>query len=139
MDRIAAEIRQVVDELSVRRQSVHYRMVAQAREYIDENFTRDIGLDEVAEHVGISAGYLSALFKQYAGENFTSYHTNCRICTAKKLLGDRTVKIYEIASRVGYYDVKYFNKIFKKVVGVTPSEYREHTACRAHSPASCAE
>lgn len=100
-------------------------VIAKAKSYIEENFRKDISLDDVSRTVDISPYYFSKLFKQETGENFIEYLTNIRIENAKKLLHNRVLSIKNICADTGYSDPNYFSRIFKKSVGVTPTEYRE--------------
>lgn len=96
-----------------------------AKEYIRENFQKDLTLDEVSKVVDISPYYFSKLFKQETGENFIEYLTKVRMKNAEELLKDSDYSIKEICVASGYSDPNYFSRIFKKYEGVTPSEYRE--------------
>ena len=98
-------------------------VIRKAKEFVDENFGNDISLEDVAEHVFLNPTYFSRYFKQYAGENFTSYLFKKRINYAKKLL-DEHFTIEEVAKKCGYSSTKYFTQSFKKHVGKTPKEYR---------------
>ncbi|MCR5215055.1 MAG: response regulator [Eubacterium sp.] len=92
--------------------------------YINENFSRDLSLDDVARFVDISPYYFSKLFKQEMGENFVEYLTKYRVAQAKTFLANESLSIKEICGMVGYSDPNYFSRIFKKYEGVTPTEYR---------------
>lgn len=72
----------------------------------------------------MNASYLSRVFKQETGENFVSFLTRLRMEKAKSLLRDRNIKVYEVAERVGYPNTAYFSKLFKKLSGMSPEEYR---------------
>lgn len=100
-------------------------VVGKAKEYIKENYKKDISLDEVAKYVDISSYYFSKLFKEEEGKNFIDYLTSLRIERAKELLKETEISIKEICCEVGYSDPNYFSRIFKKVVGYTPTDYRE--------------
>ena len=100
-------------------------VVARAKAYIDQNYQKDISLDEVSRMVDISPYYFSKLFKQEQGENFIEYLTRTRMQKARQLLKDQKYSIKEICAMCGYSDPNYFSRIFKKYEGVTPSEYRE--------------
>lgn len=100
----------------------HY-MIEEAKKYISQNYSNNVTLKKVAEHVHVTPNYLSALFKD-TGENFIQYLTSLRIEQAKLLLKDPRNKIYEIVEMVGYSDPAYFSATFKKYVGKTPLEYR---------------
>lgn len=100
-------------------------VITKARTFIEENFNKDISLDDVSRSVDISPYYFSKLFKEETGENFIEYLTNIRIEKAKKLLQNRDVSIKNICIDTGYSDPNYFSRIFKKQVGLTPTEYRD--------------
>ena len=93
--------------------------------FIREHYARDISLSEAAELCGVSAEYLSRLFQQETGAKFTAFLQNFRISIAKRMLLDDKKKVYEVAEAVGYHDQKYFVSVFKKLCGVTPSEFRK--------------
>ncbi len=102
--------------------------VGRAKEYILANYAKDISLDDVSKEVDISPYYFSKIFKEETGENFIEYLTQIRIDHARELLRDKDsadLTMKEICGMVGYADPNYFSRIFKKTVGVTPTEYRE--------------
>lgn len=100
-------------------------VVGKAKKYIRQHFKRDLSLEEVAKYVDISPYYFSKLFKEEEGENFIDYLTSLRIDRAKVLLLETEESMKEVCAEVGYSDPNYFSRIFKKVVGYTPTEYRE--------------
>ncbi len=100
-------------------------IVAKAMAFIHERYAQEITLQMVADHVHVSKNYFSVLFKKQTNQNFIDYLIQLRIEKAKSLLPNKSLKIYEVAERAGFNDVKYFSKLFKKVVGSTPAEYRE--------------
>ena len=81
-------------------------------------------LSDVAEYVNLSPVYLSRLFKEQVGANFSDYLIKRRIDAACHLLRDTGHKVYEICREVGYSDVKHFYGLLKKQMSCTPSEYR---------------
>lgn len=93
--------------------------------YIQNKYMDDIFLSGAAQKAGITPAYLSTLFKQTLGQNFVDYLTAVRIDKACRLLKDSKLKTYEIAYRVGFRDEKYFTKVFKKLIGISPSEYKQ--------------
>lgn len=100
-------------------------LVKAAKEYMEEHYAEDIFLADVAEKLGISQGYLSTMLKSSLGLGFVEYLHQIRIDHACCYLEQNYLKNYEIAYKVGYQDEKYFSKIFKKVKGVSPKEYRK--------------
>lgn len=93
--------------------------------YIEEYYNKDIGLNELADRVGMSTAYLSVLFKSEVGTSYVKYLTNLRIKHAKKLLKEG-YKVNEVSEMVGYNNYRYFCDIFKKCVGKTPNEYKHN-------------
>ena len=101
------------------------KMLKKALEYIDENYGSDeLSLSAVAEQVGMSANYFSAIFSQNMQKTFIEYVTDKRIEKAKKLLRQTDRPLGEIAKAVGYKDAHYFGFVFKKLQGCSPREYR---------------
>lgn len=99
-------------------------VVAAAKGYIMAHYSRDVSLDEIAGHAGVSANYLCNVFKHETGESVFEFVSAIRIERAKELLKLNT-KVYEVAEAVGYSDAKYFSRVFKKVTGQSPGEYRQ--------------
>lgn len=95
-----------------------------AQEYIEEHYSEDLTLNGVAEYLGISGGYLSTLFMKILGYGFVDYLQEVRIRHACSYLQQNYLKTYEIAYKVGFRDEKYFSKVFKKLRGMSPKEYR---------------
>ena len=77
-----------------------------------------------------SEAYFCKLFKQCFGQNFTSYLTEFRVEEAKKMLALPTVNVKEIGRSVGYADANYFAKVFKRITGQSPTEYRQELFSR---------
>ena len=98
--------------------------VKKAMLYIQENYSKDISLDDVSGQVNISPYYFSKIFKEETGENFIEYLTRVRIDKAKELLVDENVSVKEAGIKSGYSDPNYFSRIFKKQMDMTPSEYK---------------
>lgn len=102
------------------------KVIAKAFDFINLHFNEDISLGDVAGYVFMSPWYFSKLFKKESGETFSEFLLKVRINKAKELLkANLELKTYEVAEKVGFNDSRYFGQIFKKVTGMTPSEYRE--------------
>lgn len=93
-------------------------------DYINNNYMNDISLDEIAERFHFNPSYFSTVFKEKMGMNFIKYLLKIRIEKSCELLIGSDKKVYEIAELVGYKDCKYFNRVFKKEMSVSPDEYR---------------
>lgn len=93
-------------------------------EFIKKHYTEDISLQDAAKAMNYSEAYFCKLFKQCFDKSFTTYLSEFRVQKAKHLLIDVTINVKEISDKVGYRDSNYFAKVFKRIEGVTPSEYR---------------
>ncbi|WP_040951978.1 response regulator transcription factor [Gorillibacterium massiliense] len=98
--------------------------VRQAIEYVEMHIEEAISLKDVAEHVHLNGSYFSVLFKDQIQMNFTEYVARRKLQKAKELLLKTNLPIAEIADRIGYQTVKYFNKLFKDNEGMSPGQYR---------------
>ncbi|MCR5116465.1 MAG: response regulator transcription factor [Lachnospiraceae bacterium] len=92
--------------------------------YIDHNYNTNLKLETIASLFGYNSSYLGKVFTKTVGESFNTYVDRIRIDHAIKLLTEGKLKVYEISEKVGYNNVDYFHKKFKKYVGVSPVEYR---------------
>lgn len=92
--------------------------------YMQDNYMYDISLESVSEKFHFNSSYFSAMFKERAGMNFVKYLLKLRIQKSCELLLNSDKKVYEISALVGYNDVKYFNRVFKNEMNVSPDEYR---------------
>lgn len=101
------------------------RQIELAKQYIQEHFKENLKLENVAEQIYLAPSYFGVLFKKEVGESFSCYLTSVRMEKAKELLHDIRYNIAEIAGQVGYQDKRYFSRLFKEQVGVTPKEYRK--------------
>lgn len=99
--------------------------IKRAINYIREHYQEGITLEEVAGSLGITPEYLSTLFNREMGENFSAFLRKFRISHAKRLLKGTDMKVYEIAEAVGYTDPKYFARVFKDELGISPGDYRQ--------------
>lgn len=115
------------DQHDCREKSQQYRkIIAHAVEYMYSNYNQELTLKHMAGLLHINPSYFCDLFRQETGESFSEYLIRIRVEKAKELLQSRVeLRSYEIAELVGYRDAKYFSQVFKKLVGVTPTEFRE--------------
>lgn len=125
------ELRNIYDELrgymkvSVRESEGISLAVKKAQSMIHEFYQDGVTLGEIADRLNLTQEYLGAQFHKELGENFSSYIRNYRLTKAKELLIGTQLKQYEIAEKVGYTDAKYFARVFKECVGMSPAEYRK--------------
>lgn len=115
----------VISSLKQSKTSFSYKLVERIKLYIESNYTDDISLYSAAENVHMSPSYISKIFKKNTGCNFVEYLTTVRINQSKLLLADMNIKIYEVATMVGYKSTKHFSQVFKAQVGMTPFDYKK--------------
>lgn len=94
------------------------------KKYIDDHY-RTVSLDQIAERFYLNKNYFCSLFKNSMGMSFMEYVTELRMEHAKRLLGNSTLKTYEVAELVGYSDQRYFSQVFRKITGTQPTQYRQ--------------
>jgi len=100
-------------------------LIRQAKEYLEQHFTDpELGLNEVATHVNLSASHFSVIFSQETDQTFKEYLTEIRLNKAKELLRMTSFRSADIAYQVGYNDPHYFSSVFKKNTGFSPIEFR---------------
>jgi AraC-like DNA-binding protein len=95
-----------------------------ARNFIRENSAEELSLTQVAKAVNISANYFSEKFKEVTGVNFVDYVARTRFEKARNLLQDVDLRVSEIAFAAGFQSLSQFNRVFKKLSGMSPTDYR---------------
>lgn len=94
-------------------------------DYIEKHFTENLKIGVIADELALSESYLSRTFREETGFTITDYRTCYSIAMAAYLLEKPELKVYEVAERTGYSDQRYFSKLFRQRMGLTPLEYRE--------------
>ncbi|NCB63608.1 MAG: AraC family transcriptional regulator [Clostridia bacterium] len=107
--------------------------ILDARNYIDENYRRPISASDVAEAINVNPGYLSRIFKGKTGVNLMDMINGKKVTHAKELLGGGSLKVNEVAGKVGIDDQAYFSHLFKKYTGMSPREYQK-VCLHKHEP-----
>ncbi|MEC1714872.1 response regulator [Schinkia azotoformans] len=111
------------------------KVIQSVLNYIEKNFQKGVTLEEAAEFVHLSPFYLSKLFKKELKINFVNYVTERKIQKAKDLLESTDMPVLNIALELNYQEANYFSKVFKKIVGVTPTDYRKEKKDNPNSTA----
>lgn len=99
------------------------QLVNAAKKYVQKNYKEKLTLAMISGDIGISQGYLSSVFKKTTGSNLNDYVNQVKIEKAKDLLGMHEYMMYEISDMLGFENPYYFSKVFKRVTGMTPSDY----------------
>ncbi|WP_282935383.1 response regulator [Paenibacillus sp. RC67] len=118
------QLKQLTSDLMIKRSGNFKDPMKEAKAYIDSHLSQEITLEEVAEMVGLTPTYFSSLFKKMTNETFVQYRIKKRIELAQKLMAVPHMKMSDIAAEVGYEDYPHFTKMFKKMTGYSPSEFR---------------
>ncbi|WP_168120869.1 helix-turn-helix domain-containing protein [Paenibacillus sp. HB172176] len=100
-------------------------VISEVKNYMEAYYDSKITLADLSAKFYLNPFYLSQLFKEKTGETYQSYLTAIRMNKARELLGETDLKVYEICRKVGYADTNHFSKVFEKMFGATPSEYRK--------------
>ena len=115
---------------SERKQDYRLKTVQKVQAYINNNITGNLDLGTVASIFGYSKNYLSSLFTKYTSTSFIDYVNNAKMERAKKMLSDPNAMVYEVATALGYDSPFYFSKVFKKIVGMSPTAYQNAIRAR---------
>ncbi len=113
-----------VTEVNTIKASRANALLTMAISYMENNYQKDLSLEEVASHLRISPFYLSKIFKKMHSQNFIDYLTEIRIQQARNLLVNPSLTVKNVCFQVGYNDPNYFARVFKKFCGLTPTEYQ---------------
>lgn len=99
-------------------------VINRAKAWIKERYRQELSMEQAADYVNLSPFYFSKLFKKHVGETFIDYLTRLRIDEARELISRELLSLKEVCFEVGYNDPNYFSRVFKKVTGFSPTEYR---------------
>lgn len=103
------------------------RLALQAAYYIREHSEQKFSLSEIAGTLFVNSNYLARVFKHETGHTLLWYHNAIRCENAKKMLAETTLSIAEISTAVGYVSPAHFSHQFKKITGISPSDWRINT------------
>jgi AraC-like DNA-binding protein/ligand-binding sensor protein len=120
----AQHISMVSNQILVQRENAVPPAITRAKQFIHENQAEDLSLGQVAKAVNTSIFYFCKMFRKSTGLNFTDYMSRIRVEKAKNLLLNRNLRVSEIAYEVGFQSLTHFNRVFKKIMGQSPTDYR---------------
>ncbi|HMP83675.1 MAG TPA: helix-turn-helix domain-containing protein [Verrucomicrobiota bacterium] len=112
------------NQIYVQQENSEPPVITKAKEYIHEHQAEKLPLRQVAKAVNTSAFYFCKLFKKITGINYTDYLSRVRIEKSKNLLLNPNLRVSEIAFEVGFQSLTHFNRVFKRILGQSPTEYR---------------
>jgi len=127
----AEHISMVSNQLVVQQENSEPSIITRAKEFIQQNQAEELSLGLVAKAVNTSTFYFCKMFKKATGLHFTEYVSRVRIEKARNLLLNPNLRISEIAYDVGFQSLTHFNRVFKRVIGQSPTEYRGQLNARA--------
>jgi len=120
----AQHIAMLMNQIVVRQENAEPPVIARAKEFIRDHQAENLSLGQVAKAVNTSTFYFCKMFKKITGVNFTDYVSRVRIEKAKDLLLNPNLRVSEIAYEVGFQSLTHFNRVFKRILGQSPTEYR---------------
>lgn len=120
----ADHLSMVSNQILVEEDNTESPLISRARDFIDRNQAEDLSLEAVAKAVNTSTFYFCKMFKRATGLTFTEYLSRVRVEKAKSLLLNPHIRISEVAFEVGFQSLSQFNRVFKKITGQSPSQYR---------------
>lgn len=120
----ASHLSIVSNQILVQQEQAEPPMIKRAKEYIQNHYTEELSLGRVAKSVHASSFYFCKMFKKATGLNFTDYVSRVRIEKARNLLLNPNLRISEIAFEIGFQSLTHFNRVFKRIVGQSPTQYR---------------
>ena len=120
----AQHLSMITNQIVMQQENSELPVVTKAKEFIQQNQAEELSLSRVAKAVNTSSFYFCKLFKKATGLNFTDYVSRVRIEKAKNLLLNPNLRISEIAFEVGFQSLTHFNRVFKKIIGQSPTQYR---------------
>jgi AraC-like DNA-binding protein/ligand-binding sensor protein len=120
----AQHLSMLSNQVVVQHENAEPPVITRAKEFIHEHQTEELSLGQVAKAVNTSTFYFCKMFKKITGINFTDYLSRVRIEKAKNLLLNPNLRVSEIAFEVGFQSLTHFNRVFKKILGQSPTEYR---------------
>src|SRR5574344_177292 len=109
----------------LKQNTTEYPYITEAVEYVKKHFTKNINMAMVANQVSVNYTWFSEKFKEHTGVNFNEYLKRLRLEEAERLLEQGCFKVYEVAERSGFGDVKYFMKTFRESTGMSPTEWKK--------------
>jgi AraC-like DNA-binding protein len=120
----AQHLSMLSNQVVVQQENSEPPVITKAKEYIHEHQAEELSLGQVARAVNTSTFYFCKMFKKITGINFTDYLSRVRIEKSKNLLLNPNLRVSEIAFEVGFQSLTHFNRVFKKILGQSPTEYR---------------
>ena len=130
LETFAKHLSLLANQIAVQEEEAESPLVRRARAYILANQADPIDLTRVAQAMHVSTFYFCKMFKRTTGLTFTEYLSRVRVEKAKKLLLNPHLRISEIAYDVGFQSLTHFNRVFRQVVGHSPTNYRESKSAR---------
>lgn len=122
----AEKLSHLAGELEVATDSLEPGIIKRTREFIQDHLDEPLSLESVAKAVHCNSFYLCKLFKKVTGHSFTEYINQMRLRKAKELLVNQELRISEVAMDAGFQSITHFNRVFRKVVGCSPTDYRRN-------------
>jgi AraC-like DNA-binding protein/ligand-binding sensor protein len=125
LDIFARHLSLITSQITIQRLNSEPPAITRAKQYLHDHHAEDLSLQQVARAVNTSSFYFCKLFRRVTGLNYTDYLARLRIDQAKNLLMNPNLRVCEIAYEVGFQSLTHFNRVFKRIVGRSPTAYRD--------------
>jgi two-component system, response regulator YesN len=128
---VSATLKDIAQRFQSKFSNQNNQIVERVYKYICENFKKNFSMQDISKAVCYSPNYVSLVFSKQTGQTIKEYITSVRIEHAKTLLLDKSIMIFEIADKCGFSTPYYFSTVFRKIVGVSPKQYRDREDSRS--------
>ena len=130
LDTLVEELNRLRQRRDASRESRDAWLIVRIDQYIEQHYAEDLTLSLLADEMHYSPSYISRFYKAGTGTNLMTHLYNVRIQKARELLSGTNDKVSDIATRTGFCSTKYFNRVFKKLTGVSPVQYRRESTAQ---------
>ena len=127
-ERLIERLASVLNAVRARKAGQTHVLVEEVIREIESRYMEDLSVKLLADLLHISPYYMMRVFKEHQNTTINAYLTEFRMEKAKRLLGDRRTKVYEVGAKVGFPEPKYFSQVFKKYTSMTPKEYQQQAS-----------
>lgn len=124
-DYIISVFNTIINFYQKNKKNRYEKIFNQIQDFIEKNYKEDISLNQIADEIGYSSSYISIIFKDYSGTYFVDYLNSFRVTKAKEIFNKQNISVRKTAKKVGFNSSQHFIRVFKKIEGITPGQYKK--------------